>query len=57
MEKKKKTFDAVKMMRDARHTISRDIRDMSYEEQVAYYRQHAEQVRRRLAAVEKSPAV
>lgn len=57
MEEKKKEFDAVKMMRDARDRISRDIQDMSHDEQVAYFKEHAERVRRELAAVEKSHAV
>ncbi len=57
MEEKKKEFDAVKLMRDARDRISRDIQDMSHEEQVAYFKEHAEQVRRKLAVAEKSHAV
>lgn len=57
MEEKKKEFDAVKMMRDARDRISRDIRDMSHDEQVAYFKEHAEQVRRKLAVAEKRHAV
>lgn len=57
MEEKKKEFDAVKMMRDARDRISREIQDMSHEEQVAYFREHGEQVRRKLNAAEKSHAV
>ena len=57
MEEKKKEFDAVKMMRDARDRISRDIQDMTHEEQVAYFRQHAEQARRKIDAPEKSHAV
>ncbi len=57
MEKKKKEFDAVKMMRDARDRISRDIQGMSHDEQAAYFREHAEQVRRKLDVAEKSHAV
>ena len=57
MEEKKKEFDAVKMMRDARDRISRDIQGMSHEEQVAYFREHSEQARRKLDGAEKSQAV
>jgi len=57
MIEKKKDFDAVKMMREARDKISRDIQGMSFEEQMAYFREHAEQARRKLAATEKSQAV
>ncbi len=56
-KKKKEKFDAVKMMRNARDRISRDIQAMSHEEQVAYFRDHAEQVRRKLEAAQKSEAV
>ncbi len=56
MEEKTKEFDAVKMMRDARNRISWDIQAMSHEEQVAYFREHAELVRRKLAAAQKSQA-
>jgi hypothetical protein len=34
---KKKTFDAVKFMREQRERISKDIMDMSPEEIVAYF--------------------
>lgn len=45
---KTKEFDAVKMMRDMRDKISRDILDLSFEEQRAYYHEHASEVRNRL---------
>ncbi len=38
----KKTFDAVKYMRDQRDRISKDIMDMSPEEVVAYFAERAE---------------
>jgi hypothetical protein len=57
MEEKKKEFDAVKMMRDARDRISRDIQDMTHEEQVAYFRVRARQVRMKVDAAQKSQAV
>lgn len=48
MDTRKKDFDAVKMMREARDRISREIRGMSFEEQAAYFRKHADQTRRKL---------
>ena len=57
MTEKKKEFDAVKMMRDARDQISRDIRDMSFEEQAAYFREHAEQARKKLEATKNGQVV
>ena len=57
MEKRKKKFDAVKMMRAARDRISRDIQGMSHEEQEAYFKEHAEQVRSKLQVAEKSDGV
>jgi hypothetical protein len=54
---RQKDFDAVKMMREARDRISRDIKDMSFKEQRAYFREHAEQARKRLKSVEKTGAV
>ena len=36
-ENKKKTFDAVKFMREQRDRISKDIMDLSPEEIVAYF--------------------
>lgn len=36
-ENKKKTFDAVKFMREQRNRISKDIMDLSPEEIVAYF--------------------
>ena len=57
MDEKKKKFGAVKMMRDVRDRISRDIQGMSFEEQAAYFRGHAEKARTRLEATEKSQAV
>lgn len=57
MDEKKKEFDAVKMMRDARDQISHDIRDMNFEEQAAYFREHAEHARRKLEATKKGQAV
>lgn len=57
MEMKKKDFDAVKMMRDARDRISREIQDMSHEEQAAYFKKHAERARRKLRVAGKSQVV
>ena len=57
MDERKKGLDAVKMMREARDRISRDIQGMSFEEQEAYFRQHAEQARTRLEAAEKRQVV
>ncbi|WP_373524298.1 hypothetical protein [Aquiflexum sp.] len=37
MKSKKKTFDAVKFMREQRNRISKDIMDLSPEEIVAYF--------------------
>ena len=54
MDATKKEFDAVKMMREARDRISRETRGMSYEEQTAYFRKHADQTRRRLEPREVS---
>lgn len=48
MDTRKKDFDAVMMMREARDRISREIRGMSFEEQAAYFRKHAERTRRKL---------
>lgn len=52
---KKKSFDAVKMMREARDKISRDVQGMGFEEQLAYFRKHSERVRGRLETA-SSPA-
>lgn len=57
MGEKTKDFDAVEMMREARDRISRDIKDMSFEEQRVYFRKHAEQTRKRLKSVEQAGAV
>jgi hypothetical protein len=51
MDLRRKDFDAVKMMREARDRISREIRGMSFEEQAAFSRKHAEQTRRKLVRI------
>ncbi len=38
--RKNKDFDAVKMMRDIRDKIDRDIAGMTFEEQKAYLKKH-----------------
>jgi len=55
MREKKKSFDAVKLMREARDKISRDVRGMGFEEQVAYFRKHSQRVRSKLDAVPVPP--
>lgn len=45
---KDEDFDAVKMMREARDRISREIRGMSFEEQAAYFKRRAAQTRTKL---------
>jgi hypothetical protein len=57
MTEKQKEFDAVKMMREVRDRISREIQGLSFEEQAAYFREHAEPARRKLEATENSQAV
>lgn len=57
MDETPKDFDAVAMMREARDRISRDIRDMSFDEQKIYFRKHAELARQRLNSVERTGAV
>lgn len=39
--KKEKKFDAVKFMRDQRIRIGKDIVGMTFEQEKAYYEQHA----------------
>jgi hypothetical protein len=48
MDTRTKDFDAVKMMREARDRISREIRGMSFEEQAAYFKRCAAQTRTKL---------
>lgn len=48
MDTRTKDFDAVKMMREARDRISREIRGMSFEEQAAYLERRAAQTRTKL---------
>jgi hypothetical protein len=57
MSEKTKDFDAVKMMREAWDRISRDIKDMSFEEQKAYFRKHALETRNELKPSENTEAV
>jgi len=57
MSEKTKDFDAVKMMREARDKISREIKDMSFEEQRAYFKAHALEARDKLKSAEKFEAV
>lgn len=57
MSEKPKDFDAVKMMREARDRISRDIKDMSFEEQKAYFREHALETRGKLKRSEETETV
>jgi hypothetical protein len=45
------------MMREVRDRISREIQGLSFEEQAAYFREHAEPARRKLEATENSQAV
>jgi hypothetical protein len=40
--KKRKSFDAVKMMRRIRDQISREIRGMTPEQEIAYFQRRAE---------------
>jgi hypothetical protein len=40
MKKSEKPFDAVKMMREIRDKLSNQFREMSFEEQQQYIRQH-----------------
>ena len=56
MSDETKKFDAVGMMREARDRISRDTRNMSFEEQRAYYSDRAEKARKRLNLPEKPTA-
>lgn len=56
MGEKTKDFDAVQMMREARDRISRDIKDMSFEEQRVYFRNHAQRARKKLKSVERAQA-
>ena len=57
MSEKTKDFDAVNMMREARDRISRDIKGMSFEEQKAYFREHALETRDKLKRSEETEAV
>jgi len=57
MNEKAKDFDAVKMMREARDRISRDIEGMSFEEQKAYFKEHALETRDKLRPSKETEAV
>jgi hypothetical protein len=44
-KKTEKTFDSVRLMREARERISRDIAGMTFEEEKAYIRDRLKQAR------------
>lgn len=44
MDRKKKTFDAVKMVREIRDQHYEQTKDMSQEERVAFYREKAQKL-------------
>lgn len=48
MDTRTNDFDAVRMMREARDRISREIRVMGFEEQAAYFKRRAAQTRTKL---------
>ena len=49
-KKTEKDFDAVKMMREIRDQVSREIMNMTYEEEKAYLKKHLEKKPVRKAA-------
>lgn len=49
MDRKKKTFDAVKMVREIRDQHYDQTKDMSQEERVAFYREKAQKLHRQLS--------
>lgn len=48
MNRKNKTFDAVKMMREIRNAHYEETKDMTTEERILFYRKKAEKLRREL---------
>lgn len=49
MDRKEKTFDAVKMVREIRDQHYEQTKGMSQEERVAFYREKAQELRRQLS--------
>lgn len=47
--KAEKTFDSVRLMRELRDEINRDVESMTSEQRVAYIRQRADRVRKQLS--------
>jgi len=54
---KAKKFDAVQFMRQMRDKMSADMRDMTFEEQTRYIKQHAFKVRQELESRHETTAV
>jgi hypothetical protein len=48
MSQKKKTFDAVKMVREIRDQHYQETKDMTTEERIAFYREKAQKLHRQL---------
>lgn len=48
MDRKKKTFDAVKMVREIRDRHYEQTKDMTKEERIAFYREKARRLHRQL---------
>lgn len=48
MGQKKKTFDAVKMVREIRDQHYQETKDMTTEERIAFYREKAQKLHRQL---------
>lgn len=48
MDQKKKTIDAVKMVREIRNQHYQETKDMTAEERIAFYREKAQKLHRQL---------
>ena len=48
MNRKNKTFDAVKMMREIRNAHYEETKDMTTEERISFYRKKVKRLRREL---------